>query len=86
MLHFIRLTAKYIPPEEQKPYCFQFKKNKIPLLVRRRKHIRDSSNRELNEDECTKEVACLQKSLNKKRKRLESMGVDYDFQVRCTET
>ena len=78
----IHITAKYIPPEEQKPYCFKFKKDKVPLLIRRRKYLRDRSNRELNENKREKEAVNLEKSLNKKRKKLESLGVSYDFQVR----
>lgn len=85
-MNHVVIAAKYLPPEEQNPHCFTFKKSKIPLVVRRRKYLRDRSNRELTETECERETTSLQKCLDRKRKKLESLGVNYEFQVRQIET
>ncbi|XKL60930.1 hypothetical protein PGB90_007987 [Kerria lacca] len=75
------LKAKYIPPEEQKPLCFRFPKVKTPLTLRRQKYLRKQSQHHLSKNEVKKETHRLEKSLNKKIKKLKKLGIDYEFQV-----
>ncbi|KAG8266069.1 hypothetical protein J6590_079799 [Homalodisca vitripennis] len=81
-------TAKYIPPNEQKPRLFiaadESKKSHTTIPEKAAKSMKQNQlmkNRQLKKD---KEVKVMNKLLKKQEemsKNLEKLGVDYKFQV-----